>query len=475
MNRLAIAVLIPVLAACSGGARTTEKPEARPLQVEAAGVFGGPAAEGGLSPEELSAKVERMLADGKRGSADRLVRRHPDAALLALSSGAVSGTSTAIAYFHDRHASTQGAGSGWEAYLRDRAEHPDRYKAYEEARALISRLLREGRIAEAADADVPETPEGSPAGPVLRIEAARLRGVTLLLAERPAEAAAALEPGIATARGGRPFDAAHLLLLLCEARRRAGAADAARAAWVEAIDRAGALADRVEDVFDPGFWERAFNLRPAGAAWSPTAKAMLVRRAERVAGLPAVPEDPEGAFWACLGAQRLARGEVRSALVAFTRSDTSEASRDFLSLGQARALAALGQAQAARALLGPLAARPEGAVVRPAEALLGSLELKLGAVDRAVALLRKATEGAAEADWQGRASAEANLGLALLSAGDEKEGLRWLRAAQQRFDAAKDIEGLVQSLRNELRWAEKAGREETAERARRKLAELEGA
>lgn len=470
-----LVLLCAALASCAGGGRAPERPETRPLQVEAAGIFGGPAVEGGLSSEDLSAKVERLLSEGKRGSADRLVRRHLDTAYLALSSGVSTGTLTAIAFFYDRHTSIQGVGSGWEALLRDRVEHPDRYRDYDEARHALARLLREGRTTEAADADAPVVPEGSPAGPVLRVEAARLRGVALLLAERSAEAAEELEPGIAAARSGRPHDAAHLLLLLTEARRRAGASEPAQSAWAEAVERASALADRVEDVFDPGFWERAANLRPAGAAWPPLAKAMLLRRAERVAGLPASLNEADGAFWACLGAQRLARGESRSALVAFTRPDASEAARDFLMLGQARALAAVGQVQAARTLLGTLAARPSGPVVRPAEALLGSLDLKLGAVERAVALLRKATDGGPEADWPNRASAEANLGLALLASGDEKEGLRWLRAAQQRFDAAKDVDGLVQALRNELRWAEKAGREDAAERARSRLAELEGA
>jgi tetratricopeptide (TPR) repeat protein len=132
----------------------------------------------------------------------------------------------------------------------------------------------------------------------------------------------------------------------------------------------------------------------------------------------------------------------------------------------------LGEIQAARALLAPVLALESDPSVRAAEAFLGALELRLGAPERAVGFLRKATETAD--DWPGRADAEANLGLALLSLGQDKEGLRWLHVAQARYEAGRDWDGLVQALRNELRWAERSGRTVEAERVRKSLALLEG-
>lgn len=459
------ALTLLVLAGCAGAEKGSPIHEAGPLRVEAAGVLGGAAAEGGISPDDLSAAVERLAREGRRGSAERLARKHIDAAWAALAYGRVSAGRSAIAWFHDRHASAQGSASGWTALLSDRLEHPDRYRDYDAARERIARLLREGRAEDATDADAPEVPEDSPAGPVLRVEAARLAGVARLIADRPLEAVEALEPGIAAARAGRPYDLSQLLLLLGEAKRRAGAAEAASAAWSEAVETAAALADRVEEVFDPAFWERAINLKPPGTAWPPGVVGRLAKRAERSLGTSL---EGEAAIWACVGERRLSRGEAKSALMAFSKAGDA----DPLRVARARALAAAGEVHAARAMIAPLAAKADGPAVKGAEALMGALELRVGAVERGLALLRKATEG--EADWPGRAQAEANLGLALLGAGQEKDGLRWLRSAQTRYEVARDPEGLSRALRDEARWAESAGRSGEADRARERLSGLEG-
>lgn len=470
MRIFAPLVLGAVVAGCAAAEAGPPAGGEGPLKVEAIGVLGGATAEGALSPDDLSARVERLVRENRRGAAERLVRRHPDAAWAALSSGRVSPGRSAIAWFHDRHASAQGPEGGWTAFFEDRSANPDRYRRYDESRERILRLLREGRSEEAAELGVPEVPEDTPAGPVLRVEASRLAGAANLLAGRPGRAAEVLESGAAAARAaGRGYDLAHLLLLLAEARRRAGSAEAAGAAWREAVETAAALADRTEGLFDPGFWERAANLKPPGASWPRGVGPILSKRSERALGFPPGGGEGEALLWVCVGTERLARGEAREAFVAFARSGLQ---RDPIKLAQAKALAALGEIASARALLAPVAARGEGPFVRPAEALMGALELKLGASERAIRLLRRALEGPEE--WPGRADAEANLGLALLSAGQEKEGLRRLREAQARYEAVRDTEGLIQALRNELRWAEGAGRPREAERVRARLAAVEG-
>lgn len=455
-----------VLAGCAGPEKGIPSPEAGPLRVEAAGVLGGAAAEGGLTPDDLSAAVERLAREGRRGSAERLARKHIDAAWAALAYGRVSAGRSAIAWFHDRHASDQGAASGWTALLGDRLEHPDRYRDYDETRERIARLLREGRAEDAADVEVPEAPEGSPAGAVLRVEGARLAGVARLLAGRFRGAIEALEPGVAAARAGRPYDLSQLLLLLGEAKRRAGDTESAATVWTEAVETAATLADRMHEVFDPTFWERAINLKPSGTAWPSGVIGSFSKRAERALGASLVGE---AALWASVGERRLSRGEAKVALMAFTKAGDMDALR----VARARALAAAGEVHAARAMIAPLAAKAEGPAVKAAEAVMGALELRVGAVERGLTLLRKATEG--EADWAGRSSAEANLGLALLAAGQDKDGVRWLRSAQARYEAARDLDGLSRALRDELRWAERAGRAAEADRVRERLNGLEGA
>ncbi len=77
------------------------------------------------------------------------------------------------------------------------------------------------------------------------------------------------------------------------------------------------------------------------------------------------------------------------------------------------------------------------------------------------------------AEFLGRADAEANLGLAYLMSDNEETGIRWLHHAQQRFEATHNREGLQQCLENQAEYFANSGRSEDANRLRQKVRELE--
>src|SRR5262249_40753379 len=157
--------------------------------------------------------------------------------------------------------------------------------------------------------------------------------------------------------------------------------------------------------------------------------------------------------WSGIGHFRLERGEGQGALVALKRAEgmTADAAmRGRLQIGEARALLELNQQAAAVGLLVRFANQTSSEVAAPALALLGAVKFQDKNVDQALVLLKRAVgQGSAE-DWPGRAEAEADLGLAFLSVGNEVHGLAWLHSAQCRFEAVGDASLLIQCLTNEM-------------------------
>jgi tetratricopeptide (TPR) repeat protein len=183
----------------------------------------------------------------------------------------------------------------------------------------------------------------------------------------------------------------------------------------------------------------------------------------------------EAPVWAELGRWRLERGESQAALLAFKRAEAltpSEPGKEQMRLSQARALVQLGQGPAAMDVLVRLALVTSSSVSRPALATLGSLKFQQGQVQQSLALLKKAVEEGAAGYWTGRNEAEADLGLAYLTAGNEANGLRWLHVAQDHFGKASDQAMLSQCLENEAAYLEHVGKaqEAAALRERRRLA-----
>jgi hypothetical protein len=105
-------------------------------------------------------------------------------------------------------------------------------------------------------------------------------------------------------------------------------------------------------------------------------------------------------------------------------------------------------------------------------AMLGTLYLARGSVERGLGLLRETVESGNENPFPGRAQAEADLALAYLSQGDEARGLSWLHTAQSRFEK-NDTEQWIRSIQNEARYMENTGRSSEAEILRQRITKIE--
>jgi tetratricopeptide (TPR) repeat protein len=107
-------------------------------------------------------------------------------------------------------------------------------------------------------------------------------------------------------------------------------------------------------------------------------------------------------------------------------------------------------------------------------ALLGSLKLESGQLEFGFKMLQRALELQPQVDWSTRAEAEADLGLAYLMMGEEANGLRWLKQAQQRFESDGRVEMLAKSLRNESGyWKHKGKHKAEIEAIDERLEKLE--
>ena len=454
----------------------------------------GEAEQQAVTASQLIDAVEGFLARDQYASAGHFARRYPDIALEALRrcpcAQAGHRAVQAIAAIYDGLCTRADPGDAWRGLMADKSQNPDRYAAHETKRQQFMEHLRAGHPERALDLGITEAPAEAP-GVLLRIDAWQLAGTAHLMANEPAKAARAFERAVQLAGTAHPHQAAHLMLLLSEARRRTGQGAAADATWADAVDLAGRLLEPPAPVIDPGFWERAAYLRPVGSPWPAPVRQRLAHWAIRqglassraAQAMPASSATGRGRsllderpLWACIGLWRLERDEPQAALVALKRAETMTvhpADVDRLHLVQARALAQLGQTPAATAILVRLAAHQDPTVARRAMAILGSLKLQSGGISQGFNLLQRAIEHGETAPWPGRAEAEADLGLAYLLLGDARQGLRWLHSAQARFQGAGDTHQLVQCMDNEASFLEQAGRADEAESLRSRIRAIE--
>lgn len=335
---------------------------------------------------------------------------------------------------------------------------------------------------EALALEIAATPPEAPAA-LLQIDALRLQGIGLLLAERPSEAVRAFQTAWQLAVSTSPYQAANVGLLLSDAQRRAGDSAAADRTWQEAASLAGNLSLAATPVAEPILWERIAYLRPAHVAWPLPIRQQLTERLVRQGlGVPPPQASPpasgaavggdEAVLWANIGQWRLARDEPQAALVALKRAESLTADPGFagvLQLDQAKALIRLGQTPAATAMLVSLASKPDARLAHPAMAMLGTAKLQQGGVQQGFNLLRRAVESDRTLVWPQRAEAEADLGLACLLAGDEAAGAHWLHEAQRSFEAAGQFDALVQCLENEAAFLERAKRNDAARAIRARV------
>ncbi|MFO0802202.1 MAG: hypothetical protein U0791_03625 [Gemmataceae bacterium] len=424
-----------------------------PLKVKADGALQlGELQQPSVSPEMLLAKVNEHAAAGRRETARRLIARFPDVAEELLRGCDAAKAADPAVQFIAQCQDSIAQDRAWQTWLQDVSGAG---KQYAVARAEAVANLKQGKHDPVAKASF------SPPAGIGNIDANRLLGQALLLSEKPKEAAAMFEAA-GNAAGQNFHQSAQCFLLQGEALRRAGKLPEGKAYWTRGVNDAAALMDRQEPVFDPGLWERASYLKPVDANWPEAA----VQGWKKLASQRIVPAAsaggsvPEMWLWAASGQARMDRGEYHSALAAFKRGETMTTDanvRAALAVAQARVLLFLNQPKPATAMLAAVAERKDSPYAPSALAILGAMKLADGAADQALALLKRAVEGAA-ADVPGRAEAEGDLALAYLSVNDEANGLRWLASAQDRFAKAGEVELLARSKANEARYWESRGR-----------------
>lgn len=418
---------------------------------------------------EFLRHVTDLLTAGRAEAAARFVRRYPDVALEAVRQATVDDAAAPSLKTAARILDEQAGAAAWGPLIQDRADHPERFKAYDAARKQFVDLLRGGKPRDALGVSLAKH---APA-PLLEADAHQLVGEASLLADRPADAAAAFATAAARAQALSPSWACQLGLLLGEAQRRAGKVADGAGSWQQAVVLASRQLTTAAPVFDPVFWEHASYLRPASSSWPGP---VMQQFAAVIGDLPnpgnaAAHSLDESWLWAGIGQWRLDRHEPQAALAACKRAESLTLDEKFqarLRLSQAQALAQLDQAAPAMALLAPMAAKTGDPSAAPALAMLGALKLRAGNTEQALALLKKAVEGTSSV-WPGRGQAEADLGLAYVMTGRPTEGLQWLHAAQARFESAHDADLLRQALENELRYWEHLKKADEAARVRERL------
>lgn len=436
-----------------------------------------------------------LLAENRVASARLWAQRHPDIALQVLREAtneqAKHDALVQLASCYDEQCQTQNGAQSWRALILRRREEPDRFRKFDDTRDQLLVAMRNAKFEEAAQIDLVGAAKGT-GSPLLEADAYELHGVCGLLVEQPAHAVAAFERSIALVAASQPHQAAHTLLLLSEAKRRAGDPQHAIELWRQSIVAESDLLARNPPIADPTFWERASYLQPLGQPW-PAHLGLAIAKFNQSGSMISQTNTSQGfilcsyqdaseppataALWACLGEWRLERGEGQAGLLAFKKAESAcatQAAADWARLGQARSLLALGQSAAATAIWMQLAARPGDPVIeRAALADLGALRVRDGMTLQGLELLKKSVEAEPYVEWPGRAAAEADLGLAYLMVGDEAAGLACLERASQRMQSQGDLELLSKTLWNQARYHEHKGNRAAQKAISEQLAQLQ--
>lgn len=457
----------------------------------------GEGQEVSLTSEELLARVQASVSEGRMVAAARWIERHPETALEWLRSGtsgdgmkaakddAVAGL---MAQVHDRQCTTPGPQS-WTSLLTARGQDPESYQAYLDARNRFKNALAQGQVDQAHRQELSKLAAVCNSQ-MLEIDALQLQATAHLLNDKPKEAAAGFSKAAAIAAPISPYQTAYLLLLLSDAQRRAGDPATAAATWERAVVTASQLLAAEYPVHDPVLWEKLGYQRPVESPWPGDVVAMLQHLEPlpgmdagdelpeaKAAGAGADPNEAEISIWNAIGVWYLDRGHAQASLVSFKRAESSakhDVVKNWLRLRQARSLVQLQQEGAATAILVRAAGEKTTPVARAAMGMLGSLRLKSGQVPQGYALLRKSVEKADGIDWPERADAEVDLGLACLMMGDEKQGLQRLHAAQELFERQGNWESLTLALSNEAAYLDETKQKKEAAAVRARLASLEG-
>jgi tetratricopeptide (TPR) repeat protein len=278
----------------------------------------------------------------------------------------------------------------------------------------------------------------------------------------------------------KAYEVESAFLKTAEAERKAGHDQAASLAWSAAATKTFDLPPdvpwtTVNGPFrrpDPAIAERVIRERPPEAAWPNRLGEHLthwILEDQVLASTTTVPT--ETVVWLTIGHLRLERGEPKSALAAAKKAETADPAgvwREWTQLQQAKALMQLGQSPSAVTILTGLAETASPPCRLAALATLGACKFRDGHVQQSLIFLKKAVEESKVA-FPGRAEAEADLGLAYLSTGDEAAGLDHLHAAQKSFAEDYRSPSLWLALENEVSYLRHVGRTEDANRVEARL------
>lgn len=472
LRRIALLGALVALAGCQSD--DPLPPKSQPMEVAVGSQ--GRVFESQQSPvaAALVSGVKKRIEQRRLDDARELAGRYPTELLEVLGEAPVGAANDPLyllmARVRDRLDGAQRQ-AGWEAHLVAMTQAPKRWEAYAEARRARRELLRRRDWDEVLDHETPAI-EG-PLAALRRGEELFDQALALEGQEELEDALESLKAAEASFVSNAPDLALRVRLRRVALLRRLGRTQASDALWARSAVTGQDLLARRPPLCDVSAWERLLTLRPAQAAWPKALLATARRHAELSLG---AGDAVEPTLWATLGAWRGARREYRESLMAYLRAEEScedATGRERLRLEQARLMIRLEETGAAAAILGGLSASPRSEIASPALALLGSIHLRGQQLREAAHYLRQAVGEGAPAGFRGRGEAEADLGLAELLLGHEEAGLRWLRAAQNRFRAAGARRQLERALRNELRYHEFSEHAAEVERLKGSLARLQ--
>ena len=480
---LVAACQLALLVGCQSPQTSTrkDKTEAQPkttapvrrVKVGADGTVLGDASQRAMTVAAFTQRVDRLLASGRNLSARLLVWNYPDLALELLrgSAGQGAGNPTLqfIANAYDRQIVSAADAQHWSTAVRGGASSGD----VTHARRVIMDHLQRGQFDAAADVALPAETAGINLH--LAADVWHLSGVAALLANRRPKAAEAFTRAADLIRDTDAYHAALILVLLSETHDRLGDTAQAARVWEQAVTLAATAATTDQPAPEPGLWERAIKVKPAGARWP---KDVAARFAQVVPGYSGQAEDTATTARVTeqVGHWRLERAEPQAALVAFRgaqRFANRSLDLDRLHLAQSRSLIQLGQSATASVSLQRLTTSRHTPIKQSAMALLGVVELRRANKTTGLSLLQKAIELDKGTPWPNRADACADLGLAYLMTGDEQRGLQWLHDAQTQFQASNQPANLIRSLQNELTYFESKQQEESSAAIRGRLNQIE--
>lgn len=472
----ALPALVPAGCADSGtpgdSSRPTSLPPPGPKQVLVHGAAVASGDETRPTSEQFAEQVRKALARPNEDALRRLIARRPDSALELLRETSpedgVRPDRTSVAAAYDALFDSS-AEDGWSVALRRQTTDIREFTGFRRARSQLLSHIAAGKPEEAAKVDmVAALPVNPPSA--LAVEARRLAGLAAFLSDEPARAvqqwSAAAELGAAGPRHVRM----EIQLLLSEAARRSRRVEQASAAW-----RAAGVAG--VGVNDPELWERALAGRPVGTPW-PEAVIAAWRAgtsAHDDLKLAAGAEPAAADVLMRIGRMRLARRSPQAALLAFSRaeSETDDPRLSALArIHRVHVMIGLQQPGSAGAMLEELVRHRDPTVARRAQAMMGYIQCRYVDSKRGLATLREAVAAADGGEWPDKSRSMADLGLCLLLAGQEKDGLTWLHEAQFRFEREGLLEDLAQSLANEFEYLLSVEKPQEAERIRLRADEL---